>query len=195
MISLFMSSCPQTSAENKYQTEHQKGLALLAYGLKTLYGLDSVPMIGYGVHGKPCFKYRKDIHFNISHCDGFVACAISDAPVGVDVERIASFSENLLRRVLTQEEQDQLFYHPKDSPEYLEKFYRFWTLKESAVKQSGNGLSQELRDISFRLGDGIGCSQPQLYFWQKKVTESHILSLCSERPISAEEVAEYILEE
>lgn len=195
MIAVFMSVCPKTPAEQKYRTEHKKGLELLAFGLKTLYDIHDMPMISHGTHGKPFFPYREDIHFNISHCDGLVVCAISDAPVGVDVERIAPVSGNLLKRVLTVEELDQLSGHPRDGGEYLEKFYRFWTLKESAVKESGKGLSQEPRDISFRLDDGIECSQPQLHFWQEKVEEGFILSLCSGWPIPAAEIREYILEE
>ena len=190
MISVFMSAYPQTAAENQYQTEHQKGLELLSYGLKALYGLDFMPVIGYGTHGKPYFPYRKDIHFNISHCDGLAACAISDAPVGVDVERIAPVSENLAKRVLTEDELNQLPCRQKNSSEYLEKFYRFWTLKESAVKHSGKGLAQDLRELSFRLDASgvVSCSDSQLHFCQRKIGTEYILSLCSEQVPRVEDI-------
>ena len=197
MISVFLSPYSQTPGEKPYQTEHKKGRKLLTFGIKALYGLDILPVIGYDIHGKPYFPHREDIHFNISHCEGLVVCAISDAPVGVDVERIAPVSDNLPKRVLSEEELDQLSRLPKESPEYLEKFYRFWTLKESAVKQSGKGLSQELRDISFRLDEDreIRCSQPNLHFLQKKLVGNYILSLCSSQPIRGDEIGEYRLEE
>ena len=191
MIAVFISRYSQGTAENQYQTQHEKGLELLACGLKKLYGLESLPMISCGAYGKPYFKYRKDIHFNISHCDGIAVCAIAGASVGIDVERIAPVTDNLAGRVLTAEELGQLSREPKDSPEYLEIFYRFWTLKESAVKQSGQGLARDLRELPFHL-DASGtvcCSDRQLHFYQKKIGGEYILSLCSEQSVSADDIS------
>ncbi len=40
------------------------------------------------IYGKPFFIYNPYIHFNISHTGNYVVCAISDEPVGIDIELI-----------------------------------------------------------------------------------------------------------
>ena len=64
--------------------------------------------ITVGPHKKPTLAAYPDIHFNISHCHGLVACAFAPFPVGIDVEHIRPFRDHLLHRVLTPEEQAQL---------------------------------------------------------------------------------------
>ena len=41
--------------------------------------------------GKPTFAYRKDLHFSLAHSSGMAVGAISDKPVGVDVEHLPNF--------------------------------------------------------------------------------------------------------
>ena len=40
--------------------------------------------------GKPLLKDRPDINFNISHCRGGVALAISTSRTGIDIEKVRS---------------------------------------------------------------------------------------------------------
>lgn len=80
--------------EQKHRMEHEAGTKLLAVGLRERYGLELKTSVEAGLssgqHGKPYLRDYPGIHFNISHCEGLVACAFSDTETGVDVERILS---------------------------------------------------------------------------------------------------------
>ena len=42
----------------------------------------------YDDHGKPVLQDHPHLHFSLSHSGEWAVCALSDTPVGVDVERI-----------------------------------------------------------------------------------------------------------
>lgn len=188
MLTLYLTTYELQEGEKKYQKEHQKGLQLLGYSLRELYALSlTEEMLAEEIqkeqHGKPFLKNHPDIHFNISHCEGLVVCAFSDAPVGVDVERIAEFKDSIVRKVLTKEEQEFLALY-KEKEEYNELFFRFWTLKESWLKQDGSGFFRSPQEVSFELGlDGqaytVWCSDSKVSFFQSRIQEDCILSVCS----------------
>ena len=174
--------------------EHRIGRELLATGLKELYGIHvdkpdetSTPpaalpdtRIAVGSHQKPYLPAYPDIHFNISHCRGLVACAFAPFPVGIDVEHIRPFRDHLLSRVLTPEEQTQLETLGTTEEKRQEWFFRFWTLKESRIKQSGTGMSVRLSSFSFRISpEGtVTGSDEDLSFWQQLLRDRYILSAC-----------------
>ena len=80
---------------------------LLERALKEQFGLPGPFEFEYGPCGKPFLKGHPGIHFNISHCSRCVCCAVSDRPVGVDVETIQydpdvaayAFSDEELSRI------------------------------------------------------------------------------------------------
>ena len=77
------------------EQEHRLGRELLAMALYELYDLRLQPEdISATEKGKPFLPAYPTVHFNISHCDGLVACAVDDSPVGVDAEKTAVFAEN-----------------------------------------------------------------------------------------------------
>ena len=63
--------------------------------------------------------------FSISHSGSLVACAVSDCPVGLDIERIRPVPPRLSR--FLEEEQP-------------ENFWQLWTRREAALKCRGDGL-------------------------------------------------------
>ena len=66
------------------RTQHLAGRLLLQTMLPAL----DVNSIQYAANGKPYFE-NANIHFSISHCNGYAACAISEeGPVGIDIELI-----------------------------------------------------------------------------------------------------------
>ncbi len=117
--------------------------------------------------GKP---YWKGVHFNLSHSGPWVALAVGENPVGVDVE---CFRENrnveaLAKRHFTPEE--QAFVGNSQ-----ERFLRIWTAKEARLKWDGTGLRTSLD--SFRvLDDPMGktwlLSGAVLTLWAEKHPES-----------------------
>lgn len=72
--------------------------------------------------------------FSISHSGNLVVCAVSDKPVGVDVECIRKPPLRVAQRYFTEEEQKLL--QEDDS-----QFWRVWTGKEALCKLSGEGLA------------------------------------------------------
>ena len=51
--------------------------------------------------GKPIFIQPKNVDFSISHSNFFAVAAISDKPVGIDVERIRPYDRDLVERFFT----------------------------------------------------------------------------------------------
>jgi len=170
--------------------EHTLGRTLLLRGLSELYGIHLTETeleaeLLAGKNGKPYLPAFPKIHFNISHCDGLAACAFDSDPVGIDVEMPGYFPEILIKKALAPEE--KLFLQSAGSTEELrqEWFFRFWTLKEAYVKQTGTGVDVPLTDFSFTFHKSekdwtVRCSDPRIYCFQRKLSSGHILSLCYE---------------
>ena len=92
--------------------------------------------------GKPLLQNREDLHFSLSHSGHWAVCALSDAPVGVDVEQ-PRCTEAVARRFFRSDELTAL------DPVFLT---RLWTAKEAFVKALGRGLTIPLDSFAVRLG-------------------------------------------
>ena len=55
-------------------------------------------------YGKPLLTNGSHIHFNISHAGHYVACAVADEPVGIDIEIINLADLKIAERFFTQDE-------------------------------------------------------------------------------------------
>lgn len=100
-----------------------------------------------GAFGKPCLETgQPSVEFNLSHSGAWVVCAINSTPVGVDVEQIRPVEPELSRRVFSATE--DLQRHFVDPSGRLDQFFRLWTLKESYIKMTGQGLTLPLPDFS-----------------------------------------------
>ena len=105
------------------------------------------PVIETDDFGKPYLR-GGEFEFNLSHSDRFAACAISDKPVGLDIQTLSQCRESLVRRCFTEEEQDAVF----SSKDPQETFTRIWCRKESFVKCLGRGLRIPLRSFDVSRG-------------------------------------------
>lgn len=90
--------------------------------------------------GRPCCK-SLPLSVSLSHSGPYIAVAIGQSAVGVDVERSRKRKIGLAvsRRWFRPEEHAFLLSLPED--ERPRVFLRFWTLKEAALKYTGEGLS------------------------------------------------------
>ncbi len=110
-------------------------------------------------YGKPYYAKDARISFNVSHCRNGAAAAFCDRPVGVDLERMRRVNVRTAAKCLSKEEMAYVFWGNdggKDggsalSVEEARRFLQLWTLKESAVKMTGEGLRTPLREVSFGL--------------------------------------------
>ena len=126
---------------------------LLLHGLQEEYGLteDQIVM-EIADSGKPYLSSHPHIYFNLSHCDAGVACGISNAPIGIDVESVRKIDNRVANRVLSASEQE-ILAHSKNS---THTFTIMWTLKESWLKATGYGLSYALNQVSIN-ETPLGC--------------------------------------
>ncbi len=97
--------------------------------------------------GKP-YASGLDIHFNISHSGDYAVCAVSECPIGIDVEHIrpvnlrparAVCSEAELRYIFGKAPSEEDFGYTEDRGR-LRRFFEIWTGKEAAVKLTGRGI-------------------------------------------------------
>ena len=120
----------------------------------------------YGENGKPYLKNRADMHFGLSHSGERVMCAVSSAEVGCDVEKIKAPNLKVAKRFFHAEEYEYLL-SLKTEEERKQAFFRFWTIKESVIKMTGQGMKMPLSDMLIRLGDKEG--ETKLTLTDKKV--------------------------
>jgi 4'-phosphopantetheinyl transferase len=108
-------------------------------------------------HGKPSIDPDLDsapLSFSLSHTRGIAVVAVArGADVGADVERADRKVDaaRLAGRFFSPGEATAL---EEISPDRLrDRFFLYWTLKESYIKARGIGLSLPLDSFSFRLGE------------------------------------------
>ena len=205
MTAVYLSFYPCETAKGTPEEEHRIGRRLLARALLEQYHLTdftcgTIPddRIRTGQWGKPSLSSFPGIHFNITHCRGLVACAVSDKPIGIDAENIRPFRDHLLPRVLTEEEQAQLALLGTTDRKRMEWFFRFWTLKESRMKHSGTGMSVPFTSFSFHFEQegtdfSITCSEPGLSFRQFSLKgmlpdTDYLLSICRPQTDAQQEI-------
>jgi 4'-phosphopantetheinyl transferase len=91
-------------------------------------------------YGKPFLGDYPYIHYNISHTKGVIVCAISDLPVGVDIEMVKPFNRYIVKRCFTHNELDYIF-DSIDNEGQNERYAEIWTKKEAYVKWLGKGIA------------------------------------------------------
>lgn len=131
--------------------------------------------IKYSKTGKPFIDEYKGLHFNISHSNKCVACAIStDEEIGVDIEAIKSINIHEYASVFTEEE----FLFIINSKKSIFNFYTLWTLKEAFLKALGQGFNFNPQMFNVLSSPLIisGCH----YYLNSTIWDTnHILSTCT----------------
>ena len=126
-------------------------------GLRTLLGrhLDRDPRslsFATNAFGKPRLAGGGPVHFNLSHCEERAVLAISNAEVGIDLERERPIEHvDLARRYFHPHEVAAITASP-DEAEQRRAFFLIWTLKEAVVKALGTGLSTPLDSFEVAIG-------------------------------------------
>jgi 4'-phosphopantetheinyl transferase len=146
-------------------------------------------------HGRPELvdeqQLAQPLRFNVSHTRGLIVLAVSAGQqVGVDTENVdvREAPIDIAHRFFAPEEVAALMALPaSDRPE---RFFHYWTLKESYIKARGMGLSLPLDRFHFRFigADAVRLHvDPQLQdtarwrFWLMRVAQDYLVALCLER--------------
>jgi 4'-phosphopantetheinyl transferase len=106
-------------------------------------------------YGRPAIagpQGQSGLHFNLSHTEGMVACAIgAQREIGIDVENIerSAPAGEIARYAFAASEREALAALPE--PERRRRFFEIWTLKEAYIKARGLGLAIPLDSVCFDL--------------------------------------------
>lgn len=153
------------------------GAGLLLEEVLTSYGID-VTTLRIGEHGKPEVD---GLHFNLSHSDNRVACAVSDSPVGCDVEKVRKAPMDVAKRYFSQSEKTYL--EQFDGIKYDEAFFRLWTMKESYAKMTGEGIGKSLKAFEVLMDEPVRVLRDgniQACCIKEYQVEDYCISVCSE---------------
>ena len=128
---------PETAERIKnYRPDDQKrtlaGRFLLKKMIKELYRREEFTL-RYNENGKPILDF---CFFSISHSGDFAVCAVSDFPVGVDIEQIGNFNRRERYMLFTPRESEYVNECDCDN-----RFYTVWTRKEAYIKAQGGILA------------------------------------------------------
>jgi 4'-phosphopantetheinyl transferase len=143
-----------------------------------------------GSHGRPEIDgdIVRELGFNLSNTRGLVACAVTrGADVGVDVEdtTLKRQTVEVAERFFSPEEVKALRSLPSELQR--DRFFDYWTLKESYIKARGLGLAIPLERFSFHLNPGepirieldpsLGDDARTWRFWLDRPTQAHRLAV------------------
>lgn len=122
-----------------------KAFLLLKEGLEAVFDYRGDIDFEYIGYDKPILKEHPEMHFNLSHCKKGVMCVVADQPVGCDIEEISAsdLDMNLLRCCFNEREIQEIL--SAEFPEIV--FTRYWTIKESVLKLTGNGIDDNLPNL------------------------------------------------
>ena len=108
-----------------------------------------LPVIEIGADGKPYFAHMQEqgyvqLYFNLSHSGDYVICALSDVPVGVDIQKTDVVREKVRQRFFSEEEKQRLEDCGQDESLRQMIFSGIWAQKEARAKLTGRGIGQIL---------------------------------------------------
>lgn len=110
-----------------------------------------------GPNKKPYIE-GNEIFFNLSHSGDYVLCVISDTEVGCDIQQIKKVRQSVMDRYFHSVEKAYIL-EGETEEDCARRFTRIWVLRESYVKQTGEGLTRDLRTFYFNIDD----DRPVLY--------------------------------
>jgi 4'-phosphopantetheinyl transferase len=125
-------------------------------------------------YGKP-YMVDSNFNFNISHSGNTVVCVFSKQEIGIDIEEINEIEYDLFEDVFSTRELAEI--HDNG----LDKFYEFWTKKESVIKAIGKGMSIPLTEIEI----DEGCTTYEDATWYTKTfkMDNKYCSITSKREL------------
>lgn len=138
-------------------------------------------------NGKPTVQGQPEFYFNLSHAGEYVVLAYGDVPLGVDIERIRPQNLHVAKRCYTDaeyayvvEEQSKNEDCQKTSAEMkgnMSRFFYLWTMKESYLKLTGDGISVPLNSFEIDPVQKVVKGTPYRYYMQRK--DDYWISVCT----------------
>jgi len=130
--------------------------------------------------------------FNVSHTHGLIALGVTrQRALGVDVENLQTrqMPLGIAEHFFSPTEATELAAVPQEMRQ--ERFFEYWTLKESYIKARGMGLSIPLDRFRFyfpragavqiAMNPELGDDENHWSFWQFRPVPYYLLTVCAER--------------
>ena len=115
-----------------------------------------------GEKGKPFFSLLP-LFFSLSHSGPYVACAIADWEIGLDIQKQSAPHETLVKRFFSEDERRFI----RESTDRDTAFTGIWCMKESYLKATGDGLSRSMSEVSLDLREPVTLVYSDtVRFWQ-----------------------------
>ena len=121
--------------------------ALLKYKLKgsSIIDLKNIDVLK-GQDSAPYILQYPEINCTISHSAAICIGMVSDRIIGVDIEKIYTPEDSLIRYFYTNEEKEVLL-NCKDTNEYSNQSMIFWTRKEAVSKFLKLGMKMNFKEL------------------------------------------------
>lgn len=94
------------------------------------YGIDEKEIRLLSCDGKPYID-NLSAFISIAHSGDYTVCAVNNAPIGIDIEKIRPINLGITKR-FTEAEQEYI----KNSDDFNLAFFDIWTSKEAYIKYS-----------------------------------------------------------
>ncbi len=186
-----LNELPKGRKEKTLKYRHEKdrkqswGAGLLLKYVMELHGasLEEIHPVG---NGKP---EGNGICFNLSHSHNMVVCAVSAKAVGCDVEKIGEARMKVAQRFFSKNEIRHLDMFEKE--EKVREFYRLWTMKESYMKMTGEGMRLALNRYEMIFEDRVRVRRDDEYqpcFIKEYEIPEYMLTVCAREDEFAKQV-------
>ena len=200
-LRLILSEAEREQQKRFYFADDRQRYLVTRAMVRTVLSLYAAPApadwtFSTNAYGRPEIANRDDeareLRFNLSHTRGLIALGICRRrALGVDVE-------NVVARRVSMGIADR-FFSPSEAAELArvaherqqDRFFEYWTFKESYIKAHGKGLSIPLDQFSFHypheravrlsVDPGLGDDASRWDFWQFRPTPEYLLAICAER--------------
>ena len=95
----------------------------------------------YNKYGAPYLQNGP--YFSISHCKAGIAVAVSEKPIGIDIEAVRTPKEGLVYKTMNAEEYASIMADASQDWAFI----RLWTRKEAYLKMKGTGIISDLKSV------------------------------------------------
>ena len=156
----------QKEKVERYKNDIDKARSLASSYL--VNQLSSEPLL-FNEMGKP--YYENGPHFNVSHSGKYIVMAVSNNPIGIDIEENVEKNVAPLIRLFNEVETKMIREHAD--------FYYLWCAKESLIKCMGASVSK-VREIPGLPLNGIKTYKGKDYQCKTSIFDKHIISITRE---------------
>ena len=132
--------------------------------------------LSYSKNGKPL---ADGLFFNVSHSGNYVVGVVSDCEVGCDIEKVSSAPMKVAQHYFSPAESEYI----NSEPDKDRAFFTIWTLKESYMKMTGQGLSLALDSFEILKtvnGFTLGKAPERQCFFRTLEFDGYIFSVSNE---------------